>query len=125
MVFGFIYPKTFFLRDITYSTNSVLSSSISIVSRFCNSSSLVSGLIIVEHSLSLKNFLRCFLTSFLLSLPFSTSALSRYSLELISLPCSSHNYKAKSLTTHIKDGMQLTNSSIFSLSSLLACDDLN
>ena len=125
---GFTLFNTFFLRVMTYSTNSALSSSNSIFSRFWSSSSLVKGLIMVQHSLSLKNFFRHFLMSFFESLPFSWRALSRYSFEPISVPYSSHSCRAKSLTTHMNDGMQSISSSMFSslcseFSSYLA--DLN
>jgi hypothetical protein len=105
---GLILLITFLLNYMTCSTNSSLNSSNSIVSRFYNSSSLVSGLIIVQQSLSVKNFFKCFLISFFISYGlldyFSNNALSKYSLQVNSDPFSSTNYSAKSLTTHMKLG---------------------
>lgn len=115
-VLGLILLITFLLSSITYSTNSALNSSSSMTSRFYSSSSLVKGLIIVQHSLSLKNSFKCFLISFFWSDPFSYKALSKYSLEDISLPLSSTSWRAKSLTTHINEGKY---SSKFSMSSSL------
>lgn len=121
---GFIWFNTFLLKDITYSTNSDLNSSSSIYSRFWSSSSLVKGLIIVQHSLSWKNFFKCLLISFFASWPLSYNAFSKYSFELISLPFSSHNCNAKSLTTHINEGIYSESSSTSS-SSLRFYLDLN
>ena len=125
-VLGFILLMTFLLRSITCSTNSALSSSSSIPSRFYSSSSLVKGLIIVQHSLSLKYILRCFLISFFESQPLSYKALSRYSLEFISFPSSSTICKAKSLTTHINEGIYSTKLSMSSSGSkFYSSEDLN
>lgn len=88
---GLILLITFLLNCMTYSTNSGLKSSSYIFSRICRFSSLVSGLIIVQQSLSLKNDFSIFLILFFYSTPsenpfYGYSAFSRYSFEVIGSP---------------------------------------
>lgn len=117
---------TFRLSDWICSTNSGLSFSNSISARFCNSSSLVSGRIIVQQSRSLKKLFNSRLMRFFYSTaslkPFwLLRAFSRYSLLVMGSCSESSNYKVKSRTTHIKLGKYYANSS-GSVSSLLLPD---
>ncbi len=85
---GFILLITLCLNDITYSTNSGLSSLKSLEARFYRFSSLSNGLTIVKQSLSLKkveiSLLILFLDSIASENPFEgVRALSRYSFEVI------------------------------------------
>lgn len=107
--FGFIFPRTFRRSVLTYSWNSVLSSETSLPAKFYSSVSLLTGLIMVQQSRSVKKVFKSrrilFFCSTLSLKPFySRSARSRYSFEVIAASFSSESFRAKSLTTHINEG---------------------
>jgi hypothetical protein len=94
IILGLILLITFLLSCITCSTNSGLSSSSYIFSRLCKSSSFVSGLIMVQQSVSLKKLLSILLILFFCSIPsenpfYCCKAFSKYSFEVSGSPSES------------------------------------
>ena len=105
---------TFFLSSFTCETNSYLMRLKGRLLRFCRSVSDSVGRTMTKQSFSLKKPLIIRRTRFLLSIVseipcFSASAFSKYFFDVISFPFLSSNLKAKSLTTHKKEGKVFIN----------------
>ena len=121
---------TLFLKILDCSTNSFLSFSLGIFSKFCKSSSFSTGRTITKQSFSGKYVFIKFLTLFFSStesdVPFTFSkAFSKYCFSVITFPFLSSNFKEKSLKSQSKVGKYSPrSSSLSSLFTLLIFIDL-
>lgn len=102
---GFKVDLILLRSSILWLTNSGLSSSIEIWSKFWSLFSSISGLTKVKQSLSENELVIVFLiTAFCFYLLFECKAIYRYYLGVKQFPLSSINWSEKSRTTHINWG---------------------